>query len=73
MSDTKLGDLKLGTVTRGTKVRITSGSMPVGRIVDLRGPFGPNGMLVYRVRISKKPKPLFVEVCEDQLELLPGA
>src|SRR5207247_4350814 len=38
-----------------------------GRIVEFRGPLGPGGMLVYRVRIPHKPKPIYIELCEDQL------
>jgi hypothetical protein len=73
MNGSNINGSKLGVVTRGTKVQITIGSKPVGRIVELRGPLGPKGSLVYRVRIRKKPKPVYVEVCEDELELLPGA
>lgn len=67
-----MGTPKLGAVKRGDKVKIISGSGPTGRIVELRGPLGPKGMLVYRVRLRKKPKPVYVEVREDQLELLPN-
>jgi hypothetical protein len=42
-----------------------------GQIIELRGPLGPRGMQVYRVRVKGKPKPADVEVCEDQLALLP--
>ena len=62
---------KLGEVKRGDRVRIISGGGLVGEIVELRGPLGPKGMPIYRIRIRKKPKPTFVEVREDQLELLP--
>ena len=57
---------------RGDRVKIISGGGLTGRVVELRGPLGPNGMLVYRVILRKRPKPAHVEVREDQLELLPG-
>jgi hypothetical protein len=60
--------LKLGTLV---KIR-HSGFMP-GPIVEYRGPLGPRGMRVYRIRIRKKPRPGYIEVCEDQLEMVePG-
>jgi len=42
-----------------------------GRIVEFRGPLGPGGALVYRVRIARKPKPTYIEVREDQLIAIP--
>jgi hypothetical protein len=42
-----------------------------GRIVELRGPLGPGGAQVYRVRVRFKPKPFEVEVLGNQLILLP--
>jgi hypothetical protein len=62
---------KLGNVKRGDRMKIISGGGLTGRIVELRGPLGPKGMLVYRVLLRKKPKPAYVEVREDQLELMP--
>jgi hypothetical protein len=38
-----------------------------GRIVEFRGPLGPGGALIYRVRVPHKPKPIYIEVREDQL------
>jgi hypothetical protein len=61
---------KLTNVKRGDRVRIISGSGLTGQIVELRGPLGPKGMPVYRVLLRKKPKATYVEVREDQLELL---
>ena len=55
----------------GERFRILGSSGMKGRIVELRGPLGPKGMLVYRVRYRKKPKPAYIEVREDQLEILP--
>jgi hypothetical protein len=61
---------KFDNLKRGDRVKITIGSGPIGRIVELRGPLGPNGMQVYRVLLRKKPKPTYVEVREDQLEII---
>ncbi len=44
-----------------------------GRIVEERGALGPGGMLVYRVRIPRKPKAVYVEFTEDQLIAVPPA
>lgn len=41
------------------------------RIVEFRGPLGPGGMLVYRVRVPHKPKARYIELCEDQLIAIP--
>jgi hypothetical protein len=41
------------------------------RIVELRGPLGPGGAQVYRVRIQHKPKPYFNELTADLLEAMP--
>lgn len=50
------------------KIRHTTGLK--GRIVELRGPLGPGGVQVYRVRVRRKPKPTYIEVRGDQLEIL---
>ena len=64
MTTTNAGEpLKLGTLV---KIR-NSGYRP-GPIVEFRGPLGPGGMRVYRIRIRKTPSPAYIEVCEDQLE-----
>lgn len=41
------------------------------RIVELRGPLGPGGSYIYRIRIPDKPKARYIEVREDQLVALP--
>lgn len=53
----------------GDRVTIRHASGLQGRVVELRGPLGPGGALVYRVEVRKKPKPSYVEVRADQLEL----
>ena len=42
------------------------------KIVEFRGPLGPRGMRIYRVRVRRKPKPVYIEVREDQLEEIPA-
>ncbi len=52
----------------GTLVRIRNSGYGRARVVEFRGPLGPNGARVYRVRVRKKPRPAYIEVREDQLE-----
>jgi len=52
----------------GDRVRIRHSGGLRGRIVELRGPLGPGGVQIYRVRYRRKPKPAYIEVREDQLE-----
>jgi hypothetical protein len=59
--------LKVGTVVR---IR-NSGFGPV-KIVEFRGPLGPGGARIYRIRVRKKPKPAYIEVREDQIEEVPA-
>jgi hypothetical protein len=66
MATTKLNNFKYGD-----RVKIVPNGV-IGRIVELRGPLGPNGIQIYRVLLRKKPKPVFTEVREDQLEMLNG-
>lgn len=54
----------------GDRVKIRFSKLS-GPIVELRGPLGPGGIEIYRVRYRGKPNPAYVEVREDQLELIP--
>jgi hypothetical protein len=54
----------------GTLVRIRNSGYGRARIVEFRGPLGPNGARVYRVRVRKRPRPAYLEVLEDQLEMV---
>jgi hypothetical protein len=54
----------------GARVRIKNYPGPTGRIVELRGALGPNGMEIYRVAVPRKPGSFLVEVRGNQLELL---
>ncbi len=60
--DWKLGDL----------VKIRYSGFKRARIVELRGPLGPGGMQIYRVRVRRKPTPMYVEVRADQLVRIPA-
>jgi hypothetical protein len=55
--------LKIGTV-----VKIRNSGYGPARVVEFRGPLGPGGMRVYRLRVRKKPQPAYIEVREDPLE-----
>jgi hypothetical protein len=60
----------------GDRVEILGGAGAAnlrGRIIELRGPLGPGGSQVYRIRIGRKPKPMYIEVLGDQLKLLAPA
>jgi hypothetical protein len=57
-------------LTLGDRVKIRHTSWK-GRIVELRGPLGPGGAYIYRVQIRRMPEPMFIEVREDQLVVLP--
>jgi hypothetical protein len=54
----------------GDRVKIRHSGGLKGRIVELRGPLGPGGVQVYRVRVRRKPEPKYIELMEDQLELV---
>jgi len=56
----------------GTLVKVRNSGYRRGRIVEFRGPLGPGGALIYRVRVRSKPSPAYIEVREDQLELIPA-
>ena len=55
----------------GDRVRIKDFAGQIGRIAELRGPLGPSGVSVYRVRLRRKPTSAYIEVLGDQLECLP--
>jgi hypothetical protein len=57
----------------GDRVRIRHYDGQEGRIVEFRGPLGPGGARIYRVRIQRKPTPTYIELREDQLELIPAS
>jgi hypothetical protein len=55
----------------GTQVKIRNSGFGISRIVEYRGPLGPNGARIYRVQVRRKPRPAYTDVREDQLEVLP--
>ncbi len=57
-------------VNIGDFVKILHISDLHGRVVEFRGQLGPGGAPVYRVEVRKKPKPSYVEVRADQLEVV---
>jgi hypothetical protein len=67
MATETLNPIKLGD---GVKIRNAPGMS--GRVVEMRGPLGPKGVQVYRIRLRRKPKPAYVEVLEEQLEVVPA-
>jgi hypothetical protein len=55
----------------GDYVKIRNSGIKRGRIVELRGPLAPEGVQVYRLLIARKPRRVYTEVREDQIELIP--
>ncbi len=60
--------LKVGTV-----VRIRDSGYHRAQIAEYRGPLGPKGARVYRVLVQRRPRRVYIEVLEDQLEVLNDA
>jgi hypothetical protein len=54
----------------GDRVEIRHSEGLRGRIVELRGPLGPQGAQVYRVLVRRKPKSNYIELLGDQLVLI---
>jgi hypothetical protein len=56
----------------GDWVKIRHSGFKRARVVELRGPLGPGGAQVYRVRISRKPlKPIYIELLAEEVVRLP--
>jgi hypothetical protein len=55
----------------GDRVKIPLSGFKKGRVVEVRGPLGPGGKQVYRVRVRRKPSPVDIELTEDQIVLIP--
>ena len=55
----------------GEWVKIRDSGGRAGRIVERRGPVGPEGAQIYRVRVGRKPDFSYLELREDQLEGAP--
>ena len=62
-TENQIEPLKVGTV-----VKILNSGYSRARIAEYRGPLGPKGARIYRVLVQKKPRHVYIEVREDQLE-----
>ena len=54
----------------GTIVRIRNSGYHRAKIAEFRGPFGPKGARVYRILVQRKPRRVYIEVLEEQIEVL---
>jgi hypothetical protein len=65
MADNLSEPLKVGTF-----VKILNSGYEQAQIAEYRGPFGPKGARIYCVQVQTEPWLDFIEVREDQLEIL---
>lgn len=54
----------------GARVKIPNLDGQIGTIVEFRGELGPNGAPIYRVLLRRKPRRDYIELRDDQLELV---
>jgi hypothetical protein len=54
----------------GTVVKIRNSGYGRAEVAEFRGPLGPKGARVYRVLVQSKPRRVYIEVREDQLEVV---
>jgi len=54
----------------GTAVRIRNSGYGPAKIAEYRGPLGPKGARIYSVLVQSRPRRVYIEVREDQLEVL---
>jgi hypothetical protein len=66
-----IGGKNLRGLKPGDLVEIRYSGGQRGRIVEFRGALGPNGANIYRIRVRRKPKAIYVELPEDQLKPVP--
>ncbi len=57
----------------GTLVKILNSGYRRAKVAEYRGPLGPKGARIYRVLVQSKPRRVYIEVREDQLEVLKEA
>ena len=57
----------------GTAVKILNSGYSRAWVAEYRGPLGPKGARVYRILVEKKPRRVYIEVLEAQLEVLNDA
>ena len=60
--------LKVGTV-----VKILNTGYRRAKVAEYRGPLDPKGARIDRVLVQRKPRTVYIEVREDQLEVLEDA
>ncbi|HTU22672.1 MAG TPA: hypothetical protein VMG10_31825 [Gemmataceae bacterium] len=54
----------------GARVKIRNLGGQIGKIVEFRGALGPKGARIYRVLIRRKPRRDYIELRDDQMELV---
>jgi hypothetical protein len=54
----------------GARVKIKNLGGQIGKIVEFRGALGPKGASIYRVLIRRKPRRDYIELRDDQMELI---
>jgi len=54
----------------GTVVKILNSGYARAKVAGYLGPLGPKGARIYRVLVQSKPRRVYIEVREDQLEAL---
>lgn len=64
-----MADVQPRTFQLGDRVKILNSTL-TGRIVELRGPLGPKGALVYGVRVGSQRPRAYIEVLGEQLEVI---
>lgn len=57
----------------GTVVRVRNSGYHRAKVAECLGPLGPKGARVYRVLVQRRPRRFYIEVLEDQLEVLGDA
>ena len=65
------GPMEVGQMLQiGARVKIPNLGGQIGEIVEFRGGLGPNGVRIYRVLLRRKPRRDYIELRDDQLELV---
>jgi hypothetical protein len=60
--------LKVATI-----VQILNSGYQRAKIAEYRGPLGPKSARIYRVLVQERPRRVYIEIREDQLEVLTEA
>jgi hypothetical protein len=56
----------------GDRVKLKGREGIVGRIIEFRGPLGPDGAAIYGIQMQNKPVVSYIELREDQIEPAPA-